>query len=119
MFTHPDTSIETYLDRIDARLATMTDDGDKAVFLNLCIGSTERKREKFEETLDPRYGDAIQISEILAGLHARHADVLASIKARVTQAEEQITKPEFAGMVSAFHARRLGFELAPQAEERV
>lgn len=119
MSAQPDTSIDTYLARIDERLATMTDDGEKAVFLNLCIGGTERKREKFEETLDPRYGDAIQISTILAGLHSRHADVLASIKSRIAEAEDKLNHPGLSEFVVAFRGRREGFELARHEEERV
>jgi hypothetical protein len=37
MSTHPDNSVDIYLDRIDARLAAMADDGEKVVFLNRCI----------------------------------------------------------------------------------
>ncbi|PVE25400.1 hypothetical protein DC522_05745 [Microvirga sp. KLBC 81] len=119
MSTHPDTGIDTYLDRVDARLAELDDDGEKAVFLNLCIGKTELKRERFEETLDPRYGDAISISTILAGLHSRHADVVKSIQARIAEANSKLAKPEHSQLINAFRGRREGFELAETVREGV
>src|SRR5690349_17854633 len=115
MSTHPKTGIDTYLDRVDARLAELDDDGERAVFLNLCIGQTERKRERFEETLDPRHGDAISFSTILAGLHGRHADVVKSIQGRIADANDRLSKPGISGFISAFQARRFGFDLPLEA----
>lgn len=112
MQTRPDTSIDTYLERVDARLAELDDDGEKAVLINLCIGRTERKRERFEETLDPRYGDAFQISTILAGLHSRHADLVKRIQDRIAQANASLSKPDTAQFIDAFRGRREGFEIA-------
>lgn len=115
MADHTDTSIETYLDRVDARLAELDDNGERVTFINLCIAVAEEKRRRFEQTLDTSYGDAFQISGILAGLEARKERVTASIRASIAEAEAALEQPYIADFVAAALARRHGFELPSQA----
>lgn len=118
MTTQSDTSIDTYLERVDRQLAIIASDSDKATFLNMCIEGAEDRARRLERTLDTRGGNAFQITEIICALNARHADVVARLEASAKAAQATFDNSD-AGLITAFRERREAMEPAEQTMERV
>jgi hypothetical protein len=94
-----DGSRADFIARVDRHLATLTDDGDKATFLNGCLDKVEKNFRKLSDwaaaadgTPNP-LGDgvnAFDLNDTIIEVHARLLQVRERIRARITDAEAAI-----------------------------
>lgn len=90
----------TFLETVDARLGEMTDDGDKAVYLNSMMAQCERQREALHRWAHDPDEDApspvgnlsvFDIDSRIWGIQQRINALRAAVKARIAEAERVLS----------------------------